>query len=88
MSRGNLHRRLGKLEDSARSGPSGRCQKCELPPDGPGRIVLIEDGTPAEGFPDDPAERCARCGRPLWCVITLVYESAGDTEGGGGYRWP
>jgi hypothetical protein len=78
MSRGNLHRRLGKLEDSARSGPSGRCQECGLPPDGPGRIVFIDDGTPAEGFPDDPGERCSRCDRPLWCVVRLVYEEEGE----------
>jgi hypothetical protein len=78
MSRGNLHRRLGKLEDSARSGPSGRCQECGLPPDGPGRIVVIDDGTPAEGFPDDPRERCSRCDHPLWCVIRLVYDEEGE----------
>jgi hypothetical protein len=67
----------------------GRCRECGLTPDGPGRIILIDDGTPAEGFPDDPAERCERCGRYLWCVIKVVYDGAGgDAEGGGGYRWP
>ena len=80
MSRGNLHRRLEKLEASACRAASGRCRECGLPPDGPGRIVLIDDGTPAEGFPDDPEERCSRCGRPLWCVLRIVYD---DTEGGG-----
>ena len=40
----------------------GRCPECGLPPDGPGRMVLIDDGTPAEGFPDDPGERCERAG--------------------------
>jgi hypothetical protein len=58
----------------------GRCPECGLPPDGPGRIVLIDDGTPAEGFPNDPYERCSRCGRQLWCVIGIVYD---DDEGGG-----
>ena len=42
--------------------------------DEPGRIVLIHDGTPAEGFLADLDERCSRCDRPLWCVVELVYE--------------
>ena len=54
------------------------CPECGLPPEGPGCIVLINDGTPAEGFPDDPEERCSRCGRPLWCVIRLVYDEEGE----------
>jgi hypothetical protein len=58
----------------------GRCRECGLTSDGPGRIALIDDGTPAEGFPDDPEERCGCCGRPLWCVIRIVYD---DAEGGG-----
>ena len=61
----------------------GRCRECGLTPDEPGRIALIDDGTPAEGFPDDPAERCGSCGRALWCVIEVVYDSPDDTEGGG-----
>ncbi len=39
----------------------------------------IDDGTPAEGFPDDPGERCSRCDRPLWTVLNIIY----DEEGGG-----
>jgi hypothetical protein len=78
MSRGNLHRRLERLEASARSGPSGRCPECGLQPHGPGRIVLIDGGRPAEGFPDDPGECCSRCGRPLWCVVRLVYGEEGE----------
>jgi hypothetical protein len=78
MSRGNVSSRLERLEASARSGPSGRCPECGLPPHGPGRIVLIDDGTPAEDFPDDPGERCSCCGRPLWCVIRLVYGEEGE----------
>jgi hypothetical protein len=80
MSRGNLHRRLGKLEVSAHGGLSGHCQQCGLPPDGPGRIVFIDDGRPAEGFPDDPGERCSRCDRSLWCVIHVLYGE--EREGG------
>ncbi|HET6662547.1 MAG TPA: hypothetical protein VFH16_21775 [Rubrobacter sp.] len=67
--------RLRRLEGSMQG---GRCPECGLPPDGPGRIVLIDDGTPTEGFPDDPGERCERCERPLWCVIRLVYEEEGE----------
>ena len=75
----SVERRLKRLEkERARHSP---CPECGLPPDGPGRIVLIDDGTPAEGFPDDPEERCSRCGRPLWCVIRIVYDDA--AEGGG-----
>jgi hypothetical protein len=80
MSRGNVFSRLERLEASGRSGPSGRCPECGLSPDEPGRFALIDDGTPAEGFPNDPEERCERCGRHLWCVIRLVF----DEEGGGG----
>ena len=80
MSRSNVSSRLEKLEASAHGGPSGRCQECGLPPDGPGRIVVYEDGTPAEGFPDDPAERCSRCDRPLWYVIHVLYGE--EREGG------
>jgi hypothetical protein len=78
MSRGNISSRLEKLEATARSGPSGRCPECGLSPDEPGRIALIGEGTPAEGFPDDPGECCERCGRYLWCVIRLVYEEEGE----------
>jgi hypothetical protein len=71
----SIERRLRHLEERSRG---GRCRRCKLPPDGPGRIVLIDDGTPAEGFPDDPAERCSLCDRPLWCVIRLVYHEKGE----------
>ena len=66
--------RLRRLEGRGR----GPCPECGLPSDGPGRIVLINDGTPAEGFPDDPGEHCSRCDRPLWCVIRLVYGEEGE----------
>jgi hypothetical protein len=69
--KGRLRRLEGRMQ-------GGRCPECGLPPDGPGRIVLIDDGTPAEGFPDDPGERCSRCDRPLWCVLRLVYEEEGE----------
>ncbi len=68
--------RLRRLEGRMQGG--GRCPECGLPPDGPGRIAVIDDGTPAEGFPDDPGERCERCGRPLWCVVRVVYSEEGE----------
>ena len=72
----SVERRLKRLEkERARHSP---CPECGLPPDGPGRIVLIDDGTPAEGFPDDPKERCSRCDRPLWCVIHVLYDEEGE----------
>jgi hypothetical protein len=71
---GFSRRTLRRLE---RRGPRP-CPECGLSPDEPGRIALIDDGTPAEGFPDDPAERCERCGRPLWCVIQIVFDEEGE----------
>ena len=65
----------------AEAAKGGSCERCGLSPDGPGRIVLISDGVPGEGFPENPDERCGNCGRPLWCVIRVVYDSP-DKEGG------
>lgn len=72
--------RLKCLEERSRG---GGCDSCGLPPNGHGRIVLIDDGIAGEGFPDDPDERCGSCGRALWCVIEVVYDSPDDTEGEG-----
>jgi hypothetical protein len=72
--------RLERVEAAARG---GRCDSCGLPPNGPGRIVVVDDGSPGEGFPDDPDERCGRCGRPRWCVIEVVYDSPAADEGEG-----
>ena len=69
--KGRLRRLEGRMQ-------GGRCPECGLTPDGPGRLALIDDGTPAEGFPDDPEERCSRCGRPLWCVINIIYGEEGE----------
>jgi len=67
--------RLRRVEAAARG---GRCDSCGLPPGGPGHIVLRDNGLPGEGFPNDPGERCGRCGRSLWCMIEVVYEDAGE----------
>ncbi len=56
------------------------CPECVLSPDEPGRIAVVDDGTPAEGFPADPGERCSRCDRPLWTVLNIIYD---EEEGGG-----
>ena len=83
---GSINSRLRRLEERKRGGP---CPECNLPPDGPGYIVLIDEEQPEKSFQGDPEERCGRCGRLLYQVIRAVYDPpAGEEEGGGGYRWP
>ena len=72
---GSIDSRLRRLEDEGRRGV---CPECGLPPDGPGRIVAVDEERPEESFDGDPDERCAACGRLLWCVMRIVY----DEEGG------
>jgi hypothetical protein len=69
MSRGNISSRLAKLEASARSGTSGRCQECALRPQDNGYMV-VDDNDPAEHLP----ELCPECGRSTKIHIRLVYE--------------
>ena len=78
---GRYETRLARLEAFAKG--RGPCSGCGLSPRGPGRIVLVDDGIPEEGFPADPNERCDRCGRRMWCVIEVVYDSSAVTEGRG-----
>jgi hypothetical protein len=47
---------------------------------------VIYEEHPEKGFDGDPNERCGRCGRPLYTVLRVVYDSPDDAEGGGGYR--
>jgi hypothetical protein len=78
---GSIDSRLRRLEDEGRR---GACPECGLPPDGHGYIVLIDERRPEESFKGDPDERCGRCGRLLYTVIRVVYESPADEEGEGG----
>jgi len=69
--------RLRRLEERRRG---GRCPECDLPPHGPGRIVLFGEAAPRQTLPDNPEERCGSCGRPLWCVLRIVYEDAEGSD--------
>ena len=69
--------RLRRLEEYIRG---GRCQECGLPRHGPGRIVLFGEAAPRQTLPDNPEERCGSCGRPLWCVLRVVYEDAEGSD--------
>ena len=69
--------RLRRLEEHI---GGGRCQECGLPPHGPGRIVLFGEAAPRQTLPDNPEERCGSCGRPLYCVLRVVYEYAGSND--------
>ena len=73
-----FNRRTLKRLEKRGLAPCPQCGGLSL--EQPGRIVLKYEGTPAEGFPADPAERCSRCSRPLWTVVNIIY----DEEGGGG----
>ena len=73
-----INSRLRRVETNARKGRAGRCPECGLPPDGTGRIVLIDEGDPERSFQSDPEECCQECGRRLYFVI----EGASQTECG------
>jgi hypothetical protein len=75
MSRGNVSSRLERLEASARSGPSGRCQQCGLRPPDKGYIV-VDDNDPAGHLP----EVCPKCGRSTKIHIRVL---CGGEEGEG-----
>jgi hypothetical protein len=70
---GSIEGRLRRLEERERG---GTCPECGLPPEGHGYMVLIDEGHPEKSFKGDPYERCGRCGRPLYQVIRVVYNSA------------
>ena len=78
---GSIESRLRRLEE--KRGHVGRCSECGLTPGGPGRVVVADEERPEGRFEGDPDERCAACGRLLWCVMRVVYEDAEVEEGGG-----
>jgi len=78
---GSIDSRLKALEE----GGQGACPECGLAPDARRPIAVVYPDEPGKGFEGDPHETCARCGRPLYVVLRVVYDSpAGDEEGGGG----
>jgi hypothetical protein len=64
----SIDSRLRRLEGRS------RCPACDLTPDGPGRIAVINEERPETSFDGDPDERCVRCGRFLYTVLRVVYE--------------
>jgi hypothetical protein len=81
----SIENRLRRLEERGRG---GRCPECDLPPEGHGYMVLIDETGPEESFEGDAEERCGRCGRLLYTVIRVVYDPpAGEEEGGGGVSY-
>jgi hypothetical protein len=72
--------RLRRLEEQGH-----RCPECELAPYEHGRPVAVYEERPDKGFDGDPDERCGCCGRPLYTVLRVVYDSPASeaTEGGG-----
>jgi hypothetical protein len=73
--------RLGRLEDSE---AGHRCPECGLTPSEHGRPVAVYEERPDKGFQGDTSERCGRCGRFLYTVLNVVYDSPEVEEGGGG----
>src|SRR5215204_3750379 len=79
--------RLRRAESAVRNGPAslGQCPECGLSPGAGGRVVYA-----GAEIPEDPQERCARCGRRLWFVIevggrgsSLMPRCAGMKRDGG-----
>jgi hypothetical protein len=80
----SLKSRLRRLEEHRRS---GRCDGCGLTPSESGYIVLINEGRSEESFEGDPDERCPECGRYLYFVVRVVYDSPADGAEDA-YHWP
>ena len=78
---GSIDSRVRRLE-----GQGWRCPECGLAPGERRPIVVINEKHPEKSFQGDPNKSCPRCGRPLHTVLNVVFDSPGDTEGGGGRR--
>lgn len=66
---GSIENRLARLE-----GQGQPCPKCSLSTDDRRPIAVINEEHPDKSFDGDPYERCARCGRPLYTVLRVVYD--------------
>jgi hypothetical protein len=64
--------RLRRLEESGRSGV---CPECGLSPKDKGYMIMLDEERPEASFQGDPGERCGRCGRFLYVVLHVVYDS-------------
>jgi hypothetical protein len=70
-----MESRLRRLEERGH-----RCPGCGLAPDERREMAVIYEEHPEKSFDGDPNERCDRCGRPLWCVLRVVYENAEGSD--------
>ena len=87
---GSIDDRLRRLEERGQRG--GRCPECGLAPDEHGRPVAMYEEDRDRGFQGDTSERCGRCGRFLYTVLRVVYdspasESSAEATEGGGRMW-
>jgi hypothetical protein len=78
---GSIDSRLRRLEDRGH-----RCPECGLTPDERREMAVVYEEEPERSFQGDPDERCESCGRPLYTVLRVIYDSPADEEGGGAYR--
>jgi hypothetical protein len=46
-------------------------------------MAVVYEDRPEKSFRGDPHERCPRCGRELYVVINVVYDSPPAMRGGG-----
>ena len=68
----SIRGRLRRLEERGRG---GRCSECDLRPDDQRLIAVINEEYPEQSFDGDPNERCESCGRALYTVFRVVYDS-------------